>query len=239
MIDRIPISAGLGEAVAVTVNRHGVLRDDFRGTSEFVDRFFETLLLVKGPTPTPQGKFPVLGLLLLPPLVRLAVLLDRLVKALQRHEHVTKNVVGPRVIRIDPDGLPALLDGLFVVLLRVQGARPTPQDKFPVLGLLLLPLRVRLAVLLDRLVKALLRREHVTKNAVGPRVIRIDPDGLPAFLDGLFVMLLRLQGAGPIPQGGFPVLGLLLLPPLVRLSVLLDRLVKTRMASRHFSAACS
>jgi hypothetical protein len=50
-------------------------------------------------------------------LVRLAVLRDRLDKALLVHEHSTKTVVGVQVLRIDVEGLLELVGGFFVVLL--------------------------------------------------------------------------------------------------------------------------
>jgi len=156
--------------------------------------------------PVPQRNFPALRLLLLPLLIRLAVLGDRLVKALLRREHVAKIVVGPRVIRINADGLPALLGGLFVVLLQAQGVRPVAQNELAVFRLVLLPQLVRLAVLLDRVVNAPLRREHAAKTDVGLRVLRIDADGLPAFLGGLFIVTLQAQRVAPVVHGALALL---------------------------------
>src|SRR5262249_13348934 len=119
-------------------------------------------------------------------------LLDRLVKALLRLAHRAKNNVAQRVTRIEVDGLLAFLGSLFVVTLQAQGSRPVPQSTLTGLGPLLLPQRVRLAVLLDGLVKALLRRAHRAKSVVGVWEFRIEVFGLLALFGSLFVVLLPI-----------------------------------------------
>jgi len=105
-----------------------------------------------------------------------------------------------RVIRIDADDLPALLDGLFVALLQAKGPSPTPQGNFPVLGLLLLPAFIRLVVFRDRLAIALLVREKIAKAVAGPGVLRINVDGLLELPGRLIVVLLRAERPRPVAQ---------------------------------------
>src|SRR5882724_10295957 len=217
--DRILVLAEIGEAEAVTENCLRIALDDFLGTIEFGLRVLEFLLLAKGQSPIQQGIFPILGPLLLPQLVRLAVLLDRVVKALLRRAHPARIEVAQRVVRIEVDSLPVLLGGLFVVLLCAQGVRPAAQSELTVLGPLFLPQRVRLAVLLDRFVKALLSGAHRARRYVAPRVMRIDADGLLALLGGLFVVLLLAQGFRPAPQSALTGLRLVFLPQRIRLAV--------------------
>ena len=88
--DRILVLAEIGEAEAVIINRLRIALADVLGTIEFCLRVLEFLLLAKGQSPIHQGIFSILGPLLLPQLVRLAVVLDRVVKALLRRAHPAK-----------------------------------------------------------------------------------------------------------------------------------------------------
>src|SRR5262249_28660276 len=163
----------------------------------------------------------------------LAILLDRFVKALLRCAYPAKKHQAQRIKPIEFDGLQALLGGLFVVFLLTQGIRPGAQSILTVLGALLLPQLVGLAVLLDRFVKALLLHAHLAETAVGVGVFPIDADGLLALIGGLVVVPLQAQGVRPVAQSVLTVLGRLCLPQLVGLAVLLDRFVKALLLHAH------
>jgi len=87
--------------------------------------------------------------------------------------------------------------------------------------------------LVDRLFEQFLVRAHAAKLEVGLRVLRIDADGLPAFLGGLFIVLLLAKGVRPIAQGELAVFRPVHLPQLVRLAKLLNRLVEQLLVRKH------